>query len=256
MILLVDVGNTSTKISTASESILSVSNLATHRDHTPDELYVHLKALGIKDVDDGVVCSVVPEVTAKYVSMLRKRFNVSSPLVVTPYIETGLELNYKNLSNLGADRIANAVGAHSEYGKDAAVVDFGTATTIDFITAKGVYLGGVIAPGLKESLTHLVSSTSKLFEVETVKPERVIGRSTEECIQSGFFLLTVGLVEAARVAARRETGIDFTFIATGGLAESFAPFANSIEIIDRDLTLKGCLELYRLNKGGKGSAGL
>ncbi len=85
MILLVDVGNTSTKISTASESILSVSNLATHRDHTPDELYVHLKALGIKDVDDGVVCSVVPEVTAKYVSMLRKRFNVSSPLVVTPY---------------------------------------------------------------------------------------------------------------------------------------------------------------------------
>lgn len=254
MIALVDIGNTSTKVASAAESILSVSNLATHRDYTADEIFVHLKTLGIENVNDGVVCSVVPEVTPKFISMFRKRLNVSNPLVVSPYIETGLELHYKNLSNLGADRIANAVGAHFEYGKDVAVVDFGTATTIDFVTAKGVFLGGIIAPGLKESFVHLVSSTSKLFEVETVRPEHVIGRSTEECMQSGFFLLTVGLIEAARVAARRETGTDFTFIATGGLAERFAPLANTIEIIDRDLTLKGCLHLYRLNKGGGESA--
>ncbi|MCK4231571.1 type III pantothenate kinase, partial [candidate division WOR-3 bacterium] len=156
---------------------------------------------------------------------------------------------YRNLSNLGADRIANAVGAHFEYGKDVAVVDFGTATTIDFVTSKGEYLGGIIAPGLEASLHNLISKAPKLFEIKPEKPSRYVGRSTEECLQSGSYLLTVGLIEAVRAAVRRETKIDFTFIATGGLADRFAPFANAIELVDRDLTLKGCLHLYRLNKG-------
>jgi type III pantothenate kinase len=169
-------------------------------------------------------------------------------LIVTPYVNTEVELNYRSLSNLGADRIANVVGAHFEYKKDVAVVDFGTATTIDFVTAEAQYLGGIIAPGLQRSLEHLVSSTSRLFDIKPIKPIRYVGRSTEECLQSGFYLLTVGLIEAARAAVRRETKIDFSFIATGGLADRFAPFSNSIDIVDRDLTLKGCLHLYRLNK--------
>lgn len=249
MIILVDIGNTSTKIATAEGGkILSVTRITTDETRTPDELYVYLKTLGMSEPRDAVVCSVVPSLTPKFVSMFRQRMNLGHPLVVSPYIVTGIELNYKTLSNLGPDRIANAVAAYYEYGKDVAVVDFGTATTIDFVTSDGKYLGGIIAPGLDESLHHLVSSTSRLPEIELAKPTRYIGRSTEECMQSGFYLLTIGFIEASRTAVRKETKIDFTFVATGGLAERFAPLSSAIGIIDRDLTLKGCWHLYRLNK--------
>jgi pantothenate kinase type III len=92
-----------------------------------------------------VICSVVPALTGRFVEMFRSRFNLGSPLVVTPYVNTGRTILYRNLSNLGADRIANAVGAYFDYGKDVAVVDFGTATTIDFVTSNGEYLGGLMA---------------------------------------------------------------------------------------------------------------
>lgn len=254
MIVVVDIGNSSTKVATIEgKQILSVARLATRRDRTPDEIYVELKSLGFSEPRNAVICSVLPELTAKFVEMFRSRLNVGHPLVVSPYVNTGIELDYKNLSNLGADRISNVVGAHFEYGKNLAVVDFGTATTVDMITSEGRYLGGIIAPSPEASLDHLISSASKLFEIEPRKPTRYVGRSTEECLQSGFYLLTVGFIEAARAAVRRETGIDFTFVATGGLAERLAPFAASIEIIDRDLTLKGCIHLYRLNKGEPGA---
>lgn len=249
MIILVDVGNSATKIAAAENGkIVSVTRITTEPERTPDELYVFLKTLGISEPRDAAISSVVPSLTPKFVSMFRNRMNLGSPLVVTPYIATGIELSYRNISTLGPDRIANAVAAFFEYGKDVAVVDFGTATTIDFVTADGKFLGGIIAPGLEASLQHLVSSTSRLFEVDLVKPTRYVGRSTEECMQSGSYLLTLGLVEAARTAVRKETKIDFTFVATGGLAERFAPLASATGIIDRDLTLKGCWHLYRLNK--------
>ncbi len=250
MIVLVDVGNSFTKVATAEGTRLTpAARLATHPERTPDEIFIELKTLGIQEPKDAVICSVVPVLTGRFVEMFRSRFNLGNPLVVTPYVNTGITILYRNLSNLGADRIANAVGAYFDYGKDVAIVDFGTATTIDFVTSKGEYLGGIIAPGLESSLDLLVSSTSKLFEIKPKKPSSYVGRSTEECLQSGSYLLTVGLIEAVRAAVRRETKIDFTFIATGGLADRFAPFANAIELVDRDLTLKGCLHLYRLNKG-------
>ena len=249
MIVLADIGNSSIKVATSDgEKVLSVARLGTRRDMTPDEIFFDLDTLGVHDPRDAVICSVVPELTSKFMNMFRSRFNLGDPLVVTPYIRTGVELNYLNLSNLGADRIANVVGAYFAYSKDVAVVDFGTATTIDFVTGRGVYLGGIIAPGLQASLHDLVSATSKLFEIKPARPPRYVGRSTEECLQSGFYLLTVGLIEAARAAVRKETKIDFTFIATGGLADRFAPFSGSIDVVDRDLTLKGCIHLYRLNR--------
>lgn len=250
MIVLVDIGNSFTKVATAEGAgLTSAARLATHPEHTPDEIFIEFKTLGIQEPRGAVICSVVPELTERFVEMFRSRFNLGNPLVVTPYVNTGITILYRNLSNLGADRIANAVGAYFEYGKDVAIVDFGTATTIDFVTSKGEYLGGIIAPGLEASLHNLISKAPKLFEIKPKKPDRYVGRSTEECLQSGSYLLTVGLIEAVRAAVRRETKIDFTFIATGGLADRFAPFANAIEIVDRDLTLKGCLHLYRLNRG-------
>ncbi len=250
MIILVDIGNSSIKVATSDgNNILSIARLTSRRDLSSDEIFILLNTLGIKQARDAVVCSVVPELTSKFTAMFKFHYNIGHPVVVTPYIHSGLELNYKTLSNLGADRIANSVGAYFGYGKDMAVVDFGTATTIDFVTAQGKFLGGIITPGLESSLRNLVSSTSRLFEVEPVKPSYYLGQSTEECLQSGFYLLTVGLIEAVRAAVRKETGIDFTFVATGGLAERFAPFSSSIEMVDRNLTLKGCMHLYKLNKG-------
>lgn len=250
MIVLVDIGNSFTKVATAEGTRLtSTARLTTHPERTPDEIFIELKTLGIRKPKDAVICSVVPALTERFVEMFRSRFNLGNPLVVTPYVNTGITILYRNLSNLGADRIANAVGAYFDYGRDVAVVDFGTATTIDFVTSKGEYLGGIIAPGLEISLNNLISKAPKLFEIKPKKPSRYVGRSTEECLQSGSYLLTVGLIEAVRAAVRRETKTDFTFIATGGLADRFAPFANAIELVDRDITLKGCLHLYRLNKG-------
>ncbi|MEA3311581.1 MAG: type III pantothenate kinase, partial [candidate division WOR-3 bacterium] len=195
MIILVDVGNSFTKVATAERGeILSIARLGTRHERTPDEIFIEFKTLGIQEPKDAVICSVVPGLTGRFVEMFRSRFNLGEPLVVTPYVNTGITILYRNLSNLGADRIANAVGAYFDYGKDVAIVDFGTATTIDFVTSNGEYLGGIIAPGLESSLDLLVSSTSRLFEIKPKKPSRYVGRSTEECLQSGSYLLTVGLI--------------------------------------------------------------
>lgn len=262
MIVVVDIGNSSIKVAATvlnpqktmeieKVEIGSVMRLSARPDRTPDELFVELKTLGITEPRDAVICSVVPELTERFLLMFRNRFNIGHPLVVSPYVNTGITIHYRNFANLGPDRVANAVAAYFEYGRNVAVVDFGTATTIDFVTGGGEFLGGIIAPGLEQSLAHLVSSTARLIPIKPARPERFLGRSTEECMQSGFYLLTVGLVEAARAAVRKETGEDFTFVATGGLAGKFSPFSAAIEIIDHNLTLKGCVHLYRLNKRGK-----
>jgi len=251
LIVLVDVGNSIAKIACAEErTISSVTRISSRHLRTEDDIWIAFSSLGIKNPKDAVICSVIPDLTQKFVNMFRNRFNVGHPLVVSSYVNTGVELEYKKLSELGADRIANVVGAYFEYSKDMAVVDFGTATTVDFVTADGRYLGGVIAPGIVASHLHLVASTSLLPEVELKRPESFIGQTTEQCLQSGFYLMTVGVIEAARAAVRKEQKVDFTFIATGGLSERFARFSPTIGIVDRDLTLKGLNHLYRLNKEG------
>ncbi|MBD3286213.1 type III pantothenate kinase [candidate division WOR-3 bacterium] len=249
MIILVDVGNSVVKIASVQDKVIApLARISSRHLRTEDDIWIAFKSLGIQKPTDTVICSVIPDLTGKFAGMFRNRYNIGRPLVVSSYINTGVELEYKKLSELGADRIANVVGAHFEYGKDIAVVDFGTATTVDFVTADARYLGGVIAPGIVASHRHLVASTSRLTEVELKKPDTFIGQTTEECLVSGFYLMTVGIIEAARAAVRNEQKLDFTFIATGGFAERFARFSTNIGIVDRDLTLKGLYHLYRLNK--------
>ncbi len=262
MLLALDIGNTNIVVGVfRDDRLLQSWRLSTDRQRTADEMGMwvlqlfHHGQLAPRDVDGVVMASVVPTLTRPTVEMAKRYFD-HLPLVVEAGVDTGMPILYEPPSDVGADRIVNGVAAYERYGRPEGraliVVDFGTATTFDAISARGEYLGGVICPGVNISADALFQRAARLPRVDVRRPESVIGHTTVGSIQSGLFFGYIGLVEGIVQRLRRELGDSVTCIATGGLAEMIASDTPTIDAVDRDLTLHGLRLIWNRNNGTKG----
>lgn len=256
MLLVVDVGNTHTAAGVYSgRELLHEWRLSTERGATVDELagrhdqILRLRGGSLADIDHVVVCSVVPSLTAAYADLSVKYIDTDA-LVLGPDIRTGITIRIDTPAELGPDRLANAVAAWERYGTACVVVDFGTATTFDAISASGEYLGGAIAPGLETSLEALSNRAARLLKVDVRPPDSVIGRSTVQSMQSGLVYGTVGQVDGIVGRLRAELGDPVAVVATGGLGSLITPLSETIAAHDPQLTLEGLQRVHEMNGGG------
>ena len=255
MLVTMDVGNSHTVIGLYEGDRLTHHwRISTNPDRTTDEHGVMLNALlqaagmqmPIKPEGVAVACVVPP--LNQTIEMLAERYFHCSPLVVGPGIKTGMPILYENPKEVGADRIVNAVAAFERYASACIVVDFGTATTFDYVTGRGEYVGGAIAPGLGISMNALVQHAAKLYRVELARPRDVVGRTTVGAIQSGLVFGYTALVDGLVARIVRERGEKTRVIATGGMAELIAPESDTIEDVDEFLTLKGLRLIFDRNR--------
>lgn len=264
MILVFDVGNTELTIGLFSESELRGHwRVMTEVARTPDEFGVLLRSLLAASefasdmVESVAIGSVVPRVTASLAEGCAQYFTIDRPLIVDASAELPIRLDVEEPLTVGADRLINTLAASRLFGRDAIVVDMGTATTFDCITGDGVFLGGVIAPGVLTSAETLTRRTSKLPATELTIPRHVIGRRTEECIRAGVLFGAAdaidGIVRRIKVSwPRPETPL---VIATGGFAETMAGLATSFDRVEPHLTLQGLQIAHAILRGpGVGSA--
>ena len=263
MLLAIDVGNTNTVLglyNADSPELIADWRITTHPTQTSDEygvLFLNLFAMRQIDVSKItaiVVSSVVPPLDSTIKRLCERYFGLR-PIFVEPGIKTGMPLLVDNPAELGADRIVNGVAAFARYGGPIIVVDFGTATTFDVITARGEYIGGVIAPGLGISADALFSRAAKLARVDIKRPARTIGTNTIAHLQSGLFYGYIGLVDGilermlAEIHSSQPNGSTAPkVIATGGLAHMLANDSKYITTIDDMLTLDGLRLLYERNR--------
>lgn len=247
MLLVVDIGNTETTVGLFDGARLVAHwRLVTEVARTPDEIGLQLRALlGSREVAAGAIggtaiASVVPALTEPFDEACQALFG-APPLVVDARTPLPIRLDVLEPLTVGADRIVNTLAASRLYARDTIVVDLGTATTYDCITADGVFLGGVIAPGMRTSAETLFRRTSKLPATELVAPERTIGRRTEECIRSGVVFGTAEAVDGIvrRIKAEWPDGRVPLVVATGGLAPMIKPWCREVERVEPDLTLVG-----------------
>lgn len=254
MLLTIDVGNTNIVYGLFDGArLVHQFRVESSRNRTSDEYAVVVRQLldmqGVRpsDVHAAIVASVVPALTEPMLALVRRAFGLEA-LVVGPGIRTGMAILYENPREVGADRIVNAVAAFERYGRALIVVDFGTATTFDCVSAKGEYLGGVIAPGIHISADALFARAARLPRVEIVKPAKVVGRNTAHSMQSGIVYGYVALVDGLVDRLVEELGTSCAVVATGGLARMIAPLSRTIEDVDDELTLVGLRILYERNQ--------
>lgn len=247
MLLAIDVGNTNIVIGVfRGENLVHSWRLTTIRERTSDELGILVTSLCERhevrhgDISGIVIASVVPPLTGTLVTMVTDYFG-RVPLLFEPATSGAMPILYDNPAEVGADRIVNAIAALDQYGKGLPiiVVDFGTATTFDAISAKGEYLGGVICPGPQISADALFQRAARLPRIDVRKPARVIGTNTVGSMQSGLFWGYVDMVEGLVRRMMAELGGAAVVVATGGLASVVAPESTLIEYVDPDLTLRG-----------------
>jgi type III pantothenate kinase len=258
MLLAIDIGNTNIVLGVFEATRLVRGwRLQTVRERTSDELGLQLDALFAHDGIDrarihGIVLgSVVPPLTTTMEGMLRRYFNREA-LIVDPTANAGMPILYDNPAEVGADRIVNAIAAYEAFGRAAGrpmvVCDFGTATTLDAVTAKGEYLGGAICPGVTISADALFQRAARLPRIDVRKPSTVIGRTTVGAMESGLFYGYVGMVEGLVRRMSDELGGGAICVATGGLATVIAPETALIDHVDVDLTLQGLRIVWERNQ--------
>lgn len=256
MLMAVDIGNTTIALGlfTGRDPVRSWK-LKTDREKTSDEYAAVLLTLfrlsghDAGSISGGIISSVVPPLTPVFEDVCRSFFRVE-PRVVGPGLKTGMPILYENPLEVGADRIAAAVAAFDKYGGSLIIVDFGTATTFDAVSARGEYLGGAIAPGIQISAEALSLKTARLPRIEIRKPRKAIGRTTVSSMQSGLFFGYVGLVSRTIEEIRRELGADARVIATGGGGTLIIPELQQIEAYEPDLVLEGLRIIFDRNRDG------
>ncbi|MFN2166383.1 MAG: type III pantothenate kinase [Anaerolineae bacterium] len=255
MLLAIDVGNTNIMLGLyANDELGPHWRLSTNHERMPDELALQLLGLldhaqiGAGEITGVAIASGVPVLTTRWCEVAQRYLGVE-PVVISADMETGLTILYDNPRSVGADRLVDAAIAYRRYGGPLIIVDFGTATTFEAITAAGEYLGGAIAPGIGISAEALGRRAAKLPTIDVEKPPSPIGRNTVHSMQSGLFYGYVGLVEGMVARFRAEIGEHATVIGTGGLATLIASGTDVLDIIAPWLTLDGVRLLYEMNRG-------
>jgi type III pantothenate kinase len=251
----VDIGNTNIVMGLYErETLVTHWRIATDHQKMADEYAMLILDLFERSgqeaaaVEGVVLASVVPPLTGIFDKLSRRYFD-RGPLIVDAGVNTGVRICLDNPSEAGADRVVNAVAAFRRYGGPACVVDLGTATTFDLISAEGDYLGGAIAPGIGIAAEALFQRTAKLPRIDLVRPPNVIGKNTVHAMQSGLLFGYVGLVESLVTRFRAELGPEMKVIGTGGLAALIATETNAIDVVDPWLTLEGLRLVWEMNQG-------
>jgi type III pantothenate kinase len=258
MLLAIDVGNTNIVLGVFEQQTLVQSwRLQTLRERTSDELglivdglFAHSRIERVQ-VRGVILGSVVPPLTGTMQTMTERYFGVPA-LTIEPGVKTGMPILYENPAEVGADRIVNGVGAWERFGRGLdrpmIIVDFGTATTLDAVTAKGEYLGGAICPGVQISADALFQRAARLPRIDVRKPPTIVGRTTVGAMQSGLFYGYVSMVEGLVTRMDEELGGHTICVATGGLADVIAPETSLIQHVDPDLTLHGLRIVWERNQ--------
>ncbi len=253
MVLVIDVGNTNIVLGVYEGKELKFHwRIATSRQKTEDEWAMSIKALfehenvSFHSIKGIIISSVVPPIMFALEQMCKKYFDIK-PMIIGPGIKTGLNIKYDNPKEVGADRIVNAVAAIALYGSPLVIVDFGTATTYCYINVNVQYMGGAIAPGISISTEALYTRASKLPRIEITRPSHVLGKNTVHAMQAGIFYGYVGQVDGIVNRMKAQSDKEPTVIATGGLASLIAAEAESIDIVEPFLTLKGLQMIYEKN---------
>jgi type III pantothenate kinase len=247
------VGNTNTVLGLFDgDELVHDWRIRTVIDHTVDEygililnLYKNSK-ISSKSIKDIIISCVVPPMMNILEPLCVKYFGIK-PLIVGPGTKTGMPIFYDNPREVGADRIVNAVAAFEKYKREMVIVDFGTATTFDYISKKGEYMGGCIAPGIMISSEALFNRASKLPRVELSKPRHVVTKDTVSAMQAGIMYGYAGLVDGIVERIRAEVDSTPFVVATGGLAGVIADVARSIDIVDNMLTIEGLRIIHNRN---------
>lgn len=265
MLLTVDVRNTNIVLgvftgSGSHSKLVRDWRMRTDARMTADELALTFRGLlgsHVEQITGVAALSTVPSVLRELRVMLTRYWAHVPHVVVEPGVRTGVPLLVDNPKEVGADRIINSLAAHHLYGTACIIVDFGTSTCIDVVSEKGEFLGGAIAPGLEISTDALASQSAALRKVELVRPRSVVGKNTVECMQSGavfgFAGLVDGLVRRVRAELPEFSGPDVAVIATGDSAPLILPESDTIEHLERDLTLEGLRLVFERNQARRSS---
>ncbi len=257
MLLAIDIGNTNVVVGIyRGERLVTSWRLATERTRMADEWWAIFSTLAVADgvglnsFSGAILSSVVPRLTPAFTEMIATRLH-RQPVIVSSKLDFGINVRIDNPAEVGADRLANTVAAFERHGGPAVVVDFGTGTNFDVVSTEGDYIGGAIAPGLNLALEALTSRAARLSAIELVVPERAIGRTTIDSVQSGTVLGYVGLIEGLLTRISAELGAEPYVIATGGLGGVIAPHTESIDVYEPDLTLDGLRIIFeRVTRNG------
>ncbi|WP_099160058.1 type III pantothenate kinase [Virgibacillus ndiopensis] len=254
MLFVLDVGNTNTVLGVFEKDQLKHEwRIKTDRYKTEDEFGMLIKslldhkAIALSDINGIIISSVVPPIMFALEKMCTIYFNQKPLIIGKDTVQSFLKMGYPNPKEIGADRVVNAVGAIEEYGSPLIIIDFGTATTYCYINEKKEYKGGSIAPGIHISMEALYSKASKLPKIEIQAPDNVVGSTTVEAMQSGVFYGYVGQVDGIVNRIKQQSEIEPKVIATGGLASLISDASQTIDHVDKHLTLKGLYLIYKKN---------
>lgn len=255
MLLAIDIGNTNLTFGLFNgEKILHKFRLTTSLPRTSDEFGVQImeqlshQNVSAEDVEDVIVGSVVPKIMYSLTSGIKKYLKCD-PIIVGQGTKTGIRIATTNPMEVGADRIVDAVGAYFTYGGPVMVIDYGTATTYDLVTSDGSFVAGVTAPGIRISAKALWSNAAKLPEIEIIKPESILAKTTITSMQAGLVYGTIGQTEYIIDKFREESGLsDMKVVATGGLGRIISEGTKKIDVYDPELTLQGTRLIYELTK--------
>ena len=254
MLLAIDIGNTNITLGAYDNDVLCfTARLATAHGTTSDQYAVQIKSvlelhgLHANSIEDCVISSVVPSVGGAVCNAVSILCNIV-PLVLGPGVKTGLNIKIDNPAQLGADLVAGAVGAISEYTLPCVVIDMGTASTISVIDRNGAYLGGVISAGVRLTLKALCENTSLLPSIEISAPKSVIGSNTVDCMKSGLIFGTAAMIDGLLDKITEELGETPTVVATGGLSKEIIIHCKNEIIYNANLLLDGLREIYEKNR--------